>query len=376
MTKELFTQAERACLAIADISGYTGYLAESELDHAHDVLADLMETVVSGIRPVFRLAKLEGDAAFAYTTGLKLDGSILLDTMEGCYFAFRRRLQSILQATTCPCNACAGIPQLNLKFFLHHGAFVRHRIAGREELAGTDVILVHRLLKNSVTKTLGLHGYGLFTAPCLSAIGVDPTTMGMREHRESYDHIGEVQAYVHDLEARWERDRESRRVVVDPERAEVDMAMPLPAPPPVVWDYLTSPSKRAQYAGADRVDQVSPSGRRGIGTTTHCVHGHGTIVEEILDWRPFQYFTIQARFPGLVGTVKYMFELTPTPSGGTMLRFCMEKIRNRKQMEQWRGLRDQWAANFQQTAQRLTATLAEEMTRHGLEGDATPTPTH
>jgi len=67
VTEELSTRAERACLAIADISGYTGYLVESELDHAHDVLADLMETMVSGFRPVFRLAKLEGDAAFAYS---------------------------------------------------------------------------------------------------------------------------------------------------------------------------------------------------------------------------------------------------------------------------------------------------------------------
>jgi hypothetical protein len=55
---------ESACLLIADISGYTGYLAGVELDHAQDILADLMDTIVSALRPGFRLAKLEGDAAF------------------------------------------------------------------------------------------------------------------------------------------------------------------------------------------------------------------------------------------------------------------------------------------------------------------------
>ncbi len=58
--------AQPACFLIADISGYTGYLADVELDHAQDILADLMGAVVSALRPGFRLAKLEGDAAFTW----------------------------------------------------------------------------------------------------------------------------------------------------------------------------------------------------------------------------------------------------------------------------------------------------------------------
>jgi hypothetical protein len=44
---------ESGCLAIADISGYTAYLAGAELDHAQGVLEDLTETVgVAGlVRP-------------------------------------------------------------------------------------------------------------------------------------------------------------------------------------------------------------------------------------------------------------------------------------------------------------------------------------
>ena len=57
---------ESACLLIADISGYTGYLAGVELDHAQDILADLMGTIISALRPGFRLAKLEGDAVFTF----------------------------------------------------------------------------------------------------------------------------------------------------------------------------------------------------------------------------------------------------------------------------------------------------------------------
>ena len=45
---------ERSCLLIADISGYTSYLAGVELDHAQDILADLVGTVVTTMQPTFR----------------------------------------------------------------------------------------------------------------------------------------------------------------------------------------------------------------------------------------------------------------------------------------------------------------------------------
>ena len=43
-------------------------------------------------------------------------------------------------------------PRLDLKLFVHHGPYVRSRIAGRDELAGTDVILAHRLLKGAASR--------------------------------------------------------------------------------------------------------------------------------------------------------------------------------------------------------------------------------
>src|SRR5262245_39639269 len=117
----MLNRPEPACLVIADISGYTGYLAGVELDHAQDILADLMDTVVRALRPRFRLAKLEGDAAFAYVMTATIDGSTLQDTIEGTYFAFRRRLRDIKQASQCDCNACTLIPSLDLKLVVHHG---------------------------------------------------------------------------------------------------------------------------------------------------------------------------------------------------------------------------------------------------------------
>jgi hypothetical protein len=40
------------------------------------------------LRPPFRLAKFEGDAAFFYAVADKVDGSVLQDAVEAAYFAF------------------------------------------------------------------------------------------------------------------------------------------------------------------------------------------------------------------------------------------------------------------------------------------------
>src|SRR5947207_14613679 len=81
----MLSAAQPTCFLIADISGYTGYLADVELDHAQDILADLIGAVVTALRPNFRLAKLEGDAAFTFIATDKIDGSRLLHTIGRCF---------------------------------------------------------------------------------------------------------------------------------------------------------------------------------------------------------------------------------------------------------------------------------------------------
>jgi uncharacterized protein YndB with AHSA1/START domain len=293
-------QTEPACLLIADISGYTGFLAGAELDHAQDILADLMGTVVASLRPTFRLAKLEGDAAFAYVATERIDAAMLQDTVERCYFSFRRRLRDIGQASTCDCNACILVPSLDLKVVAHHGRIVRQRIAGREELLGSDVIVVHRLLKNHVEESASVRAYALYSAACTSAMGLDdPAAAGLVEHREELEGIGEIVGWVRDLEAAWQVELDRARVVVESKDAARTYSATFAAPQAVVWDYVTSPIRRpAWQQGVTAVEeQPGQPGRRGVGTVNHCMHGKDAIVEEVLDWRPYDYVTYRAQLP-------------------------------------------------------------------------------
>ena len=328
---------ESACFVIADISGYTGFLAGVELDHAHDIIVDLMDTVVRGLRPPFRIAKFEGDAVFVYALTEKVDGSLLQDAVEASYFAFRRRLRTIKQATSCECNACRQMQTLDLKFVCHHGEFIRHRMSGREELAGRDVILVHRLLKNAVNERLGGHAYALYSQACVEAMGVDPATQGLVEHRESIDIIGDVTCWVRDLEDAWTRENERQRHEVTRDKAATVLEFEIAAARPVVWEYFVMPDLRPKWRGADEVREATAGGRRGIGTTNHCMHGAHAIIEEVIDWRPFDYLTLTTLLP-MPGAPKVLmsYAFVDRPDGGTRveIRVAKPKPKDRAFLEQ------------------------------------------
>lgn len=293
----MLPKAENACFLIADISGYTSYLAGVELEHAQDIIADLMDNVVRCLRPLFKLAKFEGDAAFLWAAGDKFDSSLFQDAIESAYFTFRKRLRNIDQATSCKCKACHGMQQLDLKFAVHHGEFIKQRMAGREELAGRDVILVHRLLKNTVAQRFGDHAYVLFSDACIRAMDIDPVSQRFAAHEETIDVIGQLTCWVRDLESAWSDEKDRGRHLITHKQAAHIIEFDIGARRPQVWEYFTVPGQRPKWRGADEVREVTSGARRGVGTTNHCMHGPHAIIEEILDWRPFDYLTLTTLLP-------------------------------------------------------------------------------
>jgi hypothetical protein len=274
---------ERGPLLLADIAGYTSYVVSSPIGHAEDVVAELVATVSQRLSTVVRLNKREGDAVFAYALDGEADGSLLLDAVEDCYVAFRQRVERIGHATSCSCNACAKLPDLDLKFVLHHGAFVRRVEAGGEELTGGAVIAVHRLLKNAVPERLGTSGYLLVSDAAAAALGLDLAPLGARRHVERYDDVGAIGALVVDLRRRYETERVDTPAFVGEAEAWLELETWLPVAPPVAWEFLTSPARRAAWID----DGPAPE----PDATSYCVDGRFRLYEEILDWRPFRYFT-------------------------------------------------------------------------------------
>ena len=190
-------------LVLADISGYTSFVAKTEIEHAGMALSYLLETIVEKLDDMLIISKLEGDAVFAYIEGDQLaDCKKLLELIDETYLAFRDKALALHSQATCPCRACQALPTLDLKFMLHHGEFVIQQVAGIRDLLGTDVNLVHRLLKNGVAESTGWRGYALFTDQALESMQCSKDKYFKR--CETYEHLGDVDIYCMDMHARYE----------------------------------------------------------------------------------------------------------------------------------------------------------------------------
>jgi len=189
-------------LFLADISGYTSFVAQTEIEHADIALSYLLETIVETLTTALTIAKLEGDAVFAYAEDSKLpDGRPLLGLVDQTYLAFRDKAKDLFAHATCPCRACQAIPTLDLKFMVHHGSFVIQQIAGIQDLLGTDVNLIHRLAKNHVSESTGWQGYALFTDPVLERMQQSRDNLFKR--CETYEHLGDVDIYCMNMHDRY-----------------------------------------------------------------------------------------------------------------------------------------------------------------------------
>lgn len=313
-------------LVLADISGYTSYLAGVELEHAHEILTDLLETIVSSLKAVLTIAKLEGDAVFGYVPEARVGrGETLFELVESTYAAFRDRQMAVRRRTTCDCNACRAIPTLDLKFIVHHGDYIVQSISGIRELVGSDVNLVHRLLKNHVAETTGWRAYALFTGPALTHLAVPCDPRSLHYQSETYEHLGALETASLDLRARYQALTETRHIVITPAEAHVHKVYDIAAPPAVVWDWANDPERRPLWmTGTTWSLGERPSGRTGAGARNHCAHGKNVkTLETVLDWKPFEYFTAE-QAPDAQRSVAFTCRFEPLSDGqATRFSVCL-----------------------------------------------------
>ena len=150
-------EIKNVSMVILDISGYTKFIKMHTMSllHAEQIVTDLLETIIDTTEDVLTLNKLEGDAAFLYEE-MDIDDTITAQAIarkvSASFQSFKIKQQTLITSGDggCPCIACCTIDQLKLKAILHHGKVAVKQIRQFVELAGEDVIIAHRLLKNTI----------------------------------------------------------------------------------------------------------------------------------------------------------------------------------------------------------------------------------
>ena len=151
------------------------------------------------LSPPLEIQEVEGDAVFALgSDGALLPPARLLHVLHSAFAAFKEAQRKLAADESCSCGACRSVETLDLKIVAHRGRFLRYAVGGRAQVAGADVILAHRLLKNGVTTS---RAYVLLTDALLGWLGLDPIELGLVARVESYEHLGDVRCFVRALDA-------------------------------------------------------------------------------------------------------------------------------------------------------------------------------
>jgi len=320
--------SQTGLLLITDITGYSKYVNQSELEHAQSSLTDLLNLLIDYTRSPLVLSKLEGDAVFSYAPyeGF-LQGQTLVEMVEATYLAFRKALELMILNTTCQCAACRNLKNLDLKFFVHCGSFTIQKLGEYRELLGNDVNLVHRLAKNHIKEQTGHGAYAAYTQAVIEKMELGQIAEYMIPHRETFADVGEVQLYVQDMRDVWEKRGQELRVRVEKHSLLGIFECDLPYPATLVWQYITDPRYRLIVFDSDvQAFKKLPAGRVSNGAMYICTHGENRILQTVVDWEPFdQYTTVEA----FMGTqILWTLQLVPSEQAGTRLQVSLGTFRS------------------------------------------------
>lgn len=170
------------------------------LAHSQTLIIELVEAIIHQVEAPLEVAKLEGDAIFLFcrqpqdpARWQEIRAEISRKLLE-FFECFREKLAELGSSNVCTCHACTHLEKLRLKVIVHSGMVLFHRVLRFNELAGTDVIIVHRLLKNSVPATQ----YLLLTEAARRELDF-PETISFKTGCEVYDNLGRIPIAVHDF---------------------------------------------------------------------------------------------------------------------------------------------------------------------------------
>ena len=199
--------------------------------------------------------------------------------------------------------------------------------------------------------------------------------MAAERTNKTYDHIGDVPAWVHELERRWQEEEARARVFVTSEEAFVTVTAHAEVPPQVAWEFLTKPGQRMTWQPwvTEVTIEGAAGGRRGIGSSNHCMHGKDAVIEEILDWRPYDYVTDRTILETPDGPLRVLhtIELEPTATGTTIhMRFGAP--RTKRELPLMKVIGPAYGQALQANCPSLVAQLAAALAAR--EADRPPEP--
>jgi hypothetical protein len=175
---------------IPDIGGFTKFVAETEIRHSQHIIKELLEILVDANTLGLEVSEFEGDAVLFFRSGPAPSLDALVEQARRMFVAFHAHLKRMEYHRVCQCGACTGVSNISLKIVAHAGVSSTMQVKDHRKFIGKDIIVAHRLLKNTVPD----REYLLVTQATLAgqpAAGAQLTTFS--DGMTAYDELGNIE---------------------------------------------------------------------------------------------------------------------------------------------------------------------------------------
>ncbi len=189
----------KGLLFIPDISGFTRFVNQTDIEHSSLIIQELLEVLINSNDTGLVVSEVEGDAILFYKFGECPPLETVYKQVQKMFCDFHKRLTIYDSHRFCQCDACNTAKDLTLKVITHYGEFTGYTVKNFSKLIGKDVIVAHQLLKNDIEQ----HEYWLVTDNILqsdAAPGLAAWMKWDRSHKATengdisfhYTHLGEL----------------------------------------------------------------------------------------------------------------------------------------------------------------------------------------
>lgn len=264
--------ADPVLFFIPDLGGFTKFIAETEVQHSQHIIQELLELLVDANSLGMKVSEFEGDAVLFYRNGAPPSLEQLMQQARKMYLDFHTQLKKFEYGRVCQCGACAGASGITLKMVAHFGSASTMQVKNQVKFIGKDIIIAHRLLKNSVS----VREYLLITQPIVSEVADgEDQLVSFVKGADAYDNLGTIEYHFRSLADYLEE------VKVDPPlpvrlknpRRMARLTRQIEAPIERVYQELIDLPGRIRWIDGATEIEMSDDQPNHIGKTHRCVRG-------------------------------------------------------------------------------------------------------
>jgi hypothetical protein len=182
-----------ALICIPDITGFTRFMAETDLEFSRKIIPPLMRSLVASNTLSLSVGEIEGDAILFYRFGDLPSLKAIAEQCKKFHYDFSQQLESLKKNFPEDFEKYISSSKLSLKIIVHAAEMTSTHIEGMIKLIGEDVVVAHKLLKNSVSDA----EYIMLSEKLLS--NYTPSQVGdafdwaeLKSGEDEYDFIGRI----------------------------------------------------------------------------------------------------------------------------------------------------------------------------------------